>query len=275
MKTFVSDLKKYWEDRPFLWNEPGEGFAKKIRFPTDATVLVLAPHPDDPESVSITCRVLMRLGCDFWVTIVTLSPSGVEDKYAQPYHNNTPIPLKDIKIEIRKREQALATERFGLPPDRLAFLGIDEDEGLDALSVSAKIKDHLLAIAPDIVIIPIGKDLNRTHARVYRVFREHARDLTLKKEKPVVALYNEDPKTVEIRSDLFVLFGEESAEWKRALLRMHDSQQQRNMNSSSMGFDERILGMNHLSYKRLQEMLPYTQSSARYSEVFEIEIFDV
>jgi LmbE family N-acetylglucosaminyl deacetylase len=274
MKKFVSDLKQYWDDRPFLWSEFGEGFPKKVRFPADAKVLILSPHPDDPESVSITCRILMRLGCDVWVTIVTMSPSGVEDGYAQSWPNSNPLSLEEIKIDIRRREQLLATERFGLSLDRLTFLDIEENKGLDAPQNSARMRDHLLAIAPDIVILPIGKDPNQTHAHVYQVFRENAGDLTLKKEKPVVALYNEDPKTLEIRHDLFVLFGEESGEWKRALLRIHDSQQQRNMNSRGIGFDERILRMNHLSHKRLQEMLPNVGSLTEYAEVFEVELFD-
>ena len=274
MKTFISDLKQYWEDRPFIWSEFEDVFVRKVRLPTYGKVLVLGPHPDDPESVSITCRILMRLGCDIWTTIVSMSPSGVEDEYAQRWQNNDSISLQKKKIEIRRREQTRATEMFGLTPDRLTFLGIEEDKGLDSPNNSAKIRDHLLSIAPDIVIMPIGKDPNQTHAYVCQVFRECAEDLILKKEKPVVALYNEDPKTFEIRNDLFVLFGEESADWKGALLMVHHSQQQRNIHSRGMGFDERILHMNHLSYRRLQEIFPHADGPAKYAEVFEIELFD-
>jgi LmbE family N-acetylglucosaminyl deacetylase len=274
MKTFISDLKQYWEDRPFIWSEFEDVFTRKVRLPTYGKVLILGPHPDDPESVAITSRTLMRLGCDIWTTIVSISPSGVEDEYAQRWQNNDSISSQNKKIEIRRREQTLATEMFGLTPDRLTFLGIEENKGLDNPNSSAKIRDHLLSIAPDIVIMPIGKDLNQTHAWVYKVFRECAEDLILKKEKSVVALYNEDPKTFEIRHDLFVLFGEESADWKRALLRIHDSQQQRNIHSRDMGFDKRILHMNHLSYRRLQEILPHADGPANYAEVFEIELFD-
>jgi LmbE family N-acetylglucosaminyl deacetylase len=273
MKTFISDLKQHWENRPFIWSEFGEDFGTKVRFPANGKVLVLGPHPDDPESVSITCRTLMRSGCDVRVTVVTMSPSGVEDEYARRWHHD-PVSLDGTKIEIRRREQTSATGRFGLPPDRLSFLDIEENAGIDSPQNSARIRDHLLSIAPDIVIMPVGRDLNRTHARVFQVFREKAKGLTLKKEKPVVALYNEDPKTVEMRDDLFVLFGEESADWKRSLLRVHDSQQQRNINTRGIGFDERILRMNGLSYRRLQEMFPHTGGPVKYAEVFEIELFD-
>jgi hypothetical protein len=124
------------------------------------------------------------------------------------------------------------------------------------------------------VIMPIGKDGNQTHAWVYRAFRKCAKNLTLKTEKPIVALYNEDPKTIEIRKDLFVLFGDEGADWKGALLKIHDSQQERNIHSRGMGFDERILRMNHLSYQYLQEISLPADRSAKYAEVFEIELFD-
>jgi hypothetical protein len=159
---------------------------------------------------------------------------------------------------------------LGLSRDRLAFLGIEEDNTPDSRRNRSLIKDHLESLAPDIVIMPFGKDPNPTHAWVYQVFRECARDLTLKTENPIVALYNEDPKTIEIRTDLFVLFGEEGANWKRALLRTHDSQQQRNLHRRGMGFDERILRVNDLSGRRLSETL----ISSRYAEVFEIELFD-
>ncbi len=274
MKTFISDLKQYWENRPFIWSEFEDVFSKKVRPPTYGKVLVLGPHPDDPETVAVTCRFLMRSGCDIRYAIASMSPSGVEDEYAQRGQNDDSISLQNKKSEIRRREQTLATEMFGLTPDRLTFLGIEENKGLDHPNSSAKIRDHLISIAPDIVIMPMGKDSNQTHAWVYQVFRECAEDLILKKKKSVVALYNEDPKTIEMRHDLFVLFGEKSADWKRALLRVHHSQEQRNIHSRGMGFDERILCMNRLGYRRLQEILPQADGPAKYAEVFEIELFD-
>ena len=163
---------------------------------------------------------------------------------------------------------------FGLPPDRFAFLCIREDEKVNSRKNRDKINEHLESVAPDIVIMPIGNDMNETHAWVYQVFRKCARDLTLKTGKAIIALYNEDPKTIEIRKDLFVLFGEEGAHWKGALLRTHDSQQQRNIHNRGMGFDERILRMNRSSCRRLSEISTPAVSSAKYAEVFELELFD-
>ena len=274
MKTFLADLKHNWKDRPFIWNECEDVSLKKVRLPLSGRVLVLGPHPDDPETVAITCSLLMRSGCDIWYAIASLSPSGVEDAYADRKPNPDSISLKEKKRKIRRREQIQSAERFGLPPDRLAFLGIDEDKQLESPKNLAKVKDHLESVKPDIVMMPIGKDPNQTHSWVYRTFRKCAENLTRKTEKPIVALYNEDPKTIVIRKDLFVLFGEDRADWKGALLKIHDSQQERNIHSRGMGFDERILHMNHLSWKHLLENSPWPGSSAKYAEVFEIEVFD-
>jgi LmbE family N-acetylglucosaminyl deacetylase len=217
---------------------------------------------------------LRHFGCDIWYAIVSVSPSGVEDEYAQKWQNNGFISLQEKKKEIRRREQTRAAEMFGLTPDRLAFLGIEENKDLNSPEDLTRMKDYLESMVPDIVIMPIGKDSNQTHAWVYQAFQKCAKDLTLKTGKPIIALYNEDPKTIEIRKDLFVLFGEEGANWKRALLRAHDTQQQRNIHRRGMGFDERILRINHLSYKLLHETSPIAISSAKYAEVFEIELFD-
>lgn len=274
MKRFIADLRQRWMDRPFVWGGFEDVFTRKVCLPTSGRVLILGPHPDDPESVAITCRLLMQSGCDIWYAIASMSPSGVEDEYARRRQKSDAISLHDEKIEIRRREQIRSAEVFGLPPDRVTFLCIDEDEKVNSRKNRAKIKHHLESVAPDIVIMPIGNDRNETHAWVYQVFRKCVRDLTLTTEKPILALYNEDPKTTAIRRDLFVVFGEEGANWKGALLRAHDSQQQRNIQNRGMGFDERILSVNRLGYRRLSGVLPSAVLSAKYAEVFELELFD-
>jgi hypothetical protein len=185
--------------------------------------------------------------------------------------------LKVKKIEIRRREQVRSAEMFGLSHDRLTFLDLPEDErgtGSHSPETRVRMMEHLESLSPEIVMLPVGKDTNRTHVWVYEVFRDCAKDLVSRRRKPMVALYNEDPKTTEIRADLVVLFGERRAGWKGALLRAHDSQQQRNRNTRGMGFDERILNLNRLGYKRFFESFGPEAGSSGYAEVFELELFE-
>lgn len=270
MKRFLADLKQYWEDRPFIWNETDDPHRRKMPIPPSGRVLVLGPHPDDPDGVAITARLLMRSGCEIWFAVISLSPAGVEDEYARRGSRGGFSLSAEAKAEIRRQEQICSAKGFGLPTDKLVFLGMEEGSALDSSQNRSLLKDFLNSVLPDLVILPIGKDPNRTHSWTYRFFREWAKDFVLETSNSLIALYNEDPKTVEIRKDLFVFFGEESAAWKRDLLRIHDSQQQRNIRRRGMGFDERILGLNYSSGKSLSAIPP----AAPYAEVFEIELFD-
>lgn len=277
MKRFLSDLKRSWQARPFVWTDDRDVGGERVRPPSEGRVLVLAPHPDDPESAAVTCRLLRRSGCDIRYAVVTLSPAGVEDEYAQRFHDGDSAALRDTKAEIRRKEQIRSAEMFGLGAEGLAFLGIQEDAEntrLDSTANRSRLREHLESVAPDMVIMPVGRDENRTHAWVYEVFRECAGDLARRFGRSLVGLYNEDPKTTAIRPDLFICFGEESAQWKRTLLRAHDSQQQRNIRIRGVGFDERILRVNREGRRRLPEASALAVSSLQYAEVFEMELFD-
>ena len=83
---------------------------------------------------------------------------------------------------------------------------------------------------------------------------------------PIAALFNRDPKTIGLRTDIYTAFGEEDAQWKAQLLRFHDSQQQRNLNTRGHGFDKRILDTNRQIARELGLQAPY-------AEAFEVEIF--
>jgi len=219
----------------------------------------------------------MHSGCDIRYAVVFMSPSGVEDEYAHRFQADGSVTLRDRKSEIRRNEQVRSAEMFGLRPEGLAFLGFRDDiesAPLDTAANQAIIREHLESVAPDIVIMPVGRDSNRAHAWVYKVFRECAADLAHRFGRPIIGLYNEDPKTTEIRPDLFVCFGEESAQWKMALLRAHDSQQQRNIRLRKVGFDERILRVNRQGRSRLSEASHLDSPSLQYAEVFEMELFD-
>jgi LmbE family N-acetylglucosaminyl deacetylase len=276
VRRFVSDLKRYWNRRPFIWTEECAGCDIRLELPCKARVLVLGPHPDDPESVAITIRLLLRSGCDIRYAIVSMSPSGVQDQDVAPTDHLKVTSLMERKIALRRREQILAGAALGVTEERIRFLCLDKNERgtlSDCQENWAEINLLLESTIPDIVIMPVGQDPNQTHAWVHRVFREHAKRHAEERRRPIVALYNEDPKTTSMRTDLFVLFGEESARWKRALLRIHDSQQKRNLRLRQMGFDERILQVNRRRFKQVSGSYDFDLFSAGYAEAFEIERF--
>lgn len=276
MKRFVSDLQQNWSYRPFVWTNGESCAAPQLRVPSHARVMVLAPHPDDPESAAVTCRLLLNSGCDLHYAIVTMSPFGVEDRYAQNASFPVCLSMTDRKIEIRKREQIMSAGMMGLAEERISFLALDDNEQgsvPDSPGNKSKINLLLESGCPDIVIMPVGKDTNRTHAWVHRVFRECAAPLARRSHRPMVALYNEDPKTVSMAPDLFVLFDQKTAEWKGTMLRIHDSQQQRNMRIRGMGFDERILDVNRRRYECFPGHANRNGASPGHAEAFEIELF--
>ena len=79
-----------------------------------------------------------------------------------------------------------------------------------------------------------------------------------------MALLNRDPKTIEMRQDVYSVFGEAEALWKGTLLRFHQTQHQRNLRTRQHGFDERILRVNRQTARELG-------GAAAYAEVFELE----
>jgi LmbE family N-acetylglucosaminyl deacetylase len=272
VNRFISDLRRNWDERPFVWTDkevpPG------LCLPSGAKVLALGPHPDDAECVGVTCRLLLHSGCDLLFAIVCASPSGVEDAYAESHGDRSfAAPIVEQKTAIRKKEQIASAGKLGLSEEKVTFLSLDEKELSDSPSDQTRIGHVLQSTSPDIVIMPSGNDTNKTHAWVCRVFRESARLLFERTNRPMVALYSEDPKTTNIKTDLFVLFGEESAQWKSALLRTHDSQQQRNLHVRSTGFDDRILQVNRRRYEQFSGSESLRESSFGYAEVFEIERF--
>ena len=278
MNRFLGDWRRREPRHLAVWAAEGDEAGSGPRPPSRARVLALGPHPDDPESVAVACRLLAGAGCEIWYSIATMSASGVEDAYLPAGPDHDPAGLTALKIEIRREEQRRAAARFGLPAERLTFLDLLEEERGGVSEVPdnrAHVRDHLEVLDPDIVMLPAGRDTNRTHVWVHDTFRECARALVPRRGRPMAALYNEDPKTTEIRPDLFVTFGEQAARWKGALLRVHDSQQQRNLRVRGQGFDERILALNRLGHRRLAELEGSEDRSDRYAEVFEVELFDL
>ena len=229
-----------------------------LHWPETLHLVVLAPHPDDFDAMGITLRYFHENGNRIDLAVLTLSPAGVEDGFGGAV---TP----GQKAAIRKDEQCASCRHFGLTEDRLKFLHLAEDRDGHPEPGEANlrcVRAYLDNQRPDLVFMPHGNDSNQGHRRIYQLFQQCVPDMNL----PMVACLSRDPKTIAMRNDLYFEFGPEKAAWKAALLRMHESQHQRNLNLRGAGFDERILAVN-------RETAAELGLTGEYAEAFEVEIF--
>ncbi len=230
-------------------------FLEDLPFPVEAVVLVLAPHPDDFDAVAVTLRAFRDRGNEIRLSVLSPSSSGVEDAFCSP-------PTPENKAFTREQEQRESCGIFGLPAERLEFLRLLEDESghlYDGEENYGRLSLHLQRIRPDLVLMPHWNDTNAGHRAAFRLLRRFTRHA----DRPAAVLLNRDPKTLEMKPDLFTVFGDEDARWKAALLRCHLSQHQRNLNTRGFGLDERILRVNREAAALLPRHPPY-------AEVFEV-----
>jgi LmbE family N-acetylglucosaminyl deacetylase len=249
--------------------------------PSRGTVLALAPHQDDPDAVAVTLRLFAQAGCRVRYLIVCSSHGGVTDSFAMKHaETNNDLPVKNLtryKFRIRLQEQIESAELAGFVKDPVEFLTVREDQGgnlIESAENAKSIEQALAACKPDIVIMPYGEDTNVGHALVYRYFHMCAPGLALARGKPILALYNRDPKTVRISEQLVVPFGGEAARWKASLLQTHRSQQERNLEQRGYGLDERILRTNREIQQEVQQrVLERWKDECPYAEAFQVELF--
>lgn len=213
--------------------------------------LALAPHPDDPDAIAVTLRLLADRGWEMHWAVVTSGWSGVTDDFCGPDRR--------MKAEARLAEQRESARLFGMPPDRLYFLEAEEtDEGELALTDANRraVTSLLDRLQPDVVLLPHGKDSNPTHRLVCEWFDQWADSVT----RPLLALGNEDPKSEDFHPNVEVVFDEDEAQWKSSLLECHRSQSARNQATRGITFAERILGMDRradgLYSERFEAALP-------------------
>ena len=220
LESLIRGQSLTWPEEPL----PGPGRA-----------LALAPHPDDPEAIAVTLRLLFRGGWDLTWAILTPAWSGVRDDFVGP--------SRAAKARAREAEQQAAARAFGLPEARLFFLRLAEDDQ-GRMDETETNRQALFAIldkaAPDLVLLPARADTNPTHRLTYRWLAQWAGAA----RHPVVALGNEDPKTTAFHADFQVRFGPDTAVWKGALLECHRSQSHRNQATRHITFAERILAVN-------------------------------
>jgi LmbE family N-acetylglucosaminyl deacetylase len=226
-----------------------------VDFPGALTILVLAPHPDDFDAIGVTMRFLQQQGHQIQVAVLTTGASGVEDGWSGAGNAAT-------KAAIRESEQEKSCAFFGLPQGRLRFLRLwehPEDAGLITRD-NERLREYVLSVDTDCVFLPHGNDSNRTHRRTFETF--HA--IATRADLSVLAFLNLDAKTVAMRPDIYMPFGASDASWKAELLRMHISQQERNLKSRGYGFDERVLALN----RKAAAEAGYKEG---YAEVFELQ----
>ena len=231
-------------------------FMKDLQVPSALKVLVLAPHPDDFDAIAITMRFLRDNGNEIHVAVISSSASGVEDSFCLKHLGKT-------KAEIREKEQRDSCRFFGLPDERLEFLRLGEDKNgdpEDSLSNTDIIRKFVGKIRPDIVFMPHYNDSNQGHRRSFAMFEKIAKELA----SPITAFLNLDPKTIEMKAEVFTVFDTEDAAWKGELLRIHASQHQRNLNTRNCGFDERVLRENRKAAER------FLNRADAYAEAFEV-----
>jgi LmbE family N-acetylglucosaminyl deacetylase len=235
------------------------GAIPELLLPDTLKLLVLAPHPDDFDSIGVTLRFLSRNGNSIDIGVVRTA-SGVEDSYRPG------LTLAD-KADLREREQRRSLQFFRLPENRLTFLPLAndaEDHPVESPENCAALEAFVMEKAPDIVFLPHGNDTNTGHRVMYSLFRQVAE----RSGRTLAALLNRDPKTIEMRTDLFMPFGQDEANWKAELLRFHDSQHQRNLHTRGQGFDDRILNDNRATARALS-------LDHEYAEAYEIELYNI
>lgn len=193
----------------------------------------MAPHPDDFDVIGVTMRHFHRAGAHIELAVLSSGASGVEDAFVT---SDEP----DAKRRIRESEQAASCAFFGLPREQLHFLRLSEDASAhpdESEANGARVAEFLARSDPEFVFLPHGNDPNVAHQRTFAMVTE-----ALARRRAATTMWlNRDPKTIAMRDDVFVIFDEEAAEWKRQLLRHHASQHARNVRARGHGFDERIL----------------------------------
>ena len=219
--------------------------------PEGAEVLVLAPHSDDFDAVSVTIRWLLQGGCKVSLVVMCLD-NGVDPDY-EP---QTP------QREIRKREQLSSLEFFqqstAAHTSSVEFPDFECDDSGQVYYTPANLKfvaDLLNSQQPDIVFLPHSNDTNSGHQSAAKLLTEARGNCPHKS----LVMFNHDPKTQNMTPNAFLPFGDDLAEWKRQLLLFHDSQHQRNLRSRNAGFDDRILGDNRNSAQMIGTDFPFAE----------------
>ncbi len=235
---------------------PGPRRLTEGNAPRGQSVLVLAPHPDDFDEVAVLARRLDRAGGRLRLAVLSSSANGVEDGFVDP-------PTDEAKAAMREEEQRRSLDFFGLQAGLYVFERLPTSAGgylSDQGAGRAAVRRFLEGERFDLVILPHGHDTNPDHRLVAEWWEAAAAEMP----RPPRAWYFRDPKTIGMRLDLVVPFGEREAAWKAEMLRFHRSQQERCLHQRGHGLDERILRVNRDTARAAGLAEPY-------AEGFEVE----
>ncbi len=227
-----------------------------LAIPASLKILMLGPHPDDFDTIGVTLRFFKQNGNRIDVGVVR-SVTGVEDSYRSGL---TP----EAKAQLRENEQRNSCLFFGLSMTNLTFINLDENEEgpISSAKNMSNLRNFVLPRQPDIVFMPHGNDTNGGHRNVYAMMSK----LASQADQTLVLFLSMGPRTIRMRTDVYTEFEEEEANWKAQLLRIHDSQQHRNLTTRGYGFDDRILDSDRRIAQRLSIKAPY-------AEAFEVEFY--
>lgn len=228
-------------------------------FSSSLRLLVLAPHPDDFDAIAAMLKYFQANGNQILLLVLTGGSSGVSDSFLTR-------PTKHSKENIRETEQEKALAFFGFPLSQVRFLRLTEDKQGDMIlddGCRKTVGKIFRKFDPDIITLPYGEDTNPSHQRTFTL----TRDLAMAASKPLLAFYNQDPKTIQIRLDAYIAFDHLTSLWKREMLRFHQSQQTRNLETRGHGFDDRILKLNKAIAKGVK-------ANHEYAEGFQVELFE-
>lgn len=219
---------------------------------------MLAPHPDDFDAIGVTMKFFLHNGNPI-VVGVARTGSGVEDAYR-------PGLTLAGKADLRDQEQRRSLQFFGLPGGDFTSLCFTNDEGdqlTDPPENLTLVEEFVSENAPDIVFLPHGNDTNSAHKAMYSQLKQ----VSQRSEYPFAMFLIRDPKTINMRTDLYMPFDQQDADWKAQLLRFHDTQHQRNLRTRNYGFDDRVLNVN-------REIARDLSLTHEYAEAYEVEYFD-
>ena len=242
-----------------LWKQEYPQAIREGLIPRNLRLLVIGPHPDDFDAIGVTLRQLFEEGNPLNVAVIGTG-GGVDDSYL-------PGLTPERKEKLREQEQRKSANFFGLSENKLMFLSLAkdaQDQLLDNAANFLALTEIVTDKAPDIIFLPHGNDTNNTH----RVTYELVRQVAVCHGRPIALFLNRDAKTIGMRTDLYMPFGDEMALWKAELLRFHDTQQQRNLSTRGHGFDERVLALN-------AQIASDLKINAPYAEAFELEFYNM